>query len=65
MNNKSKNKVIGKISLLTSGNSNNNGTLTASSSIPNDSNNENRKENKIKLISESQNPTFHKRSHSS
>ncbi len=65
MNNKSKNKVIGKISLLTSGNSNNNGTLTASSSIPNDSNNEIRKENKIKLISESQNPAFHKRSHSS
>ena len=43
MNNKSKNKVIGKISLLTSGNLNNNGTLTASSSIPNDNNNENRK----------------------
>ena len=59
MNNKSKNKIIGKISLFTNNNSNINGTLSSS---PN-SNNIN--DNKIKLISEQQIPTFHKRSRSS
>ena len=62
MNNKSKNKIIGKISLLTNNNTNINGTLTSSpiNNIINCSN-----DNKIKLISEQQIATFHKRSRSS
>ena len=60
MNNKQKNKIIGKISLLTFGNSNNNGTLLSSSNIKNNNNN-----NKIKFISEPKNPAFHRRSRSS
>ena len=67
MSNKAKNKIIGKISLLTFGNSNNNGTITSSTIVKNNiniSSNE-KNENKIKLISEFQNPTHHKRSRSS
>ena len=62
MNNKGKNKIIGKISLLTFGNSNSNGTITSSSNIKKNNNNI---DNKIKLISETQIQTFHKRSRSS
>ena len=61
MNNKSKNKIIGKISLLTFGNSNSNGTISSSTNMKNNNN----IDNKIQIISDSQIPTFHKRSRSS
>ena len=61
MNNKPKNKVIGKISLLTFGNSNSNGTIPSSTVIKNINNND----NKVQVISEPQAPIFHKRSRSS
>ncbi len=61
MNNKPKNKIIGKISLLTFGNSNSNGTIPSSTVIKNINNND----NKVQVISEPQAPIFHKRSRSS
>jgi RNA polymerase II subunit A small phosphatase-like protein len=66
MSNRGKSKIIGKISLLTFGNSNSNGTITSSSSSNNNNiNNMNNNENKIKIISETQIQPFHMRSRSS
>ena len=63
MNNKPKNKIIGKISLLTFGNSNNNGTISSVSNQKKNNNNNN--SNKAQIISEPKIQTFHKRSRSS
>ena len=60
MNNKPKNKIIGKISLLTFGNSNSNETIPSSTAINNNNNGD-----KVQLISDPQIPIFHKRSRSS
>ena len=67
MSNKGNNKIIGKISLLTFGNSNlnNNGAISSSSSSNNNNKNNTNSDARIKLISETQIQAFHKRSRSS
>ena len=64
MNNKAKNKITEKISLLTFGNSNFNAIKASSLNAKSNNNNE-ENYNKNKVNSEFQNPSFHKRSYSS